>query len=78
MKNHVIESYENYREEDRLTTNNARRIEFINTVKILDGYLLFLKRRNGTFIYKQGPQNNRSFCTRRNSAIAVPSGRSME
>lgn len=39
MKNHVIESYENYREEDRLTTNNARRIEFINTVKILDEHI---------------------------------------
>lgn len=78
MKNHVIESYENYREEDRLATNNARRIEFINTVKILDGYLLFLKRRNETLKYKQESQNSRLFCTRRNSAIAVPSGRSVE
>ena len=28
MKNYVVESYENYREEERLSTNNARRIEF--------------------------------------------------
>ena len=36
MKNYVIESYENYREEDRLSTNNARRIEFLTTVRVLD------------------------------------------
>lgn len=36
MKNYVVESYENYKEEDRLTTNNARRIEFITTVRIFD------------------------------------------
>ena len=29
--NYVVESYENYKEEDRLTTNNARKIEFITT-----------------------------------------------
>ena len=29
MKNYVVESYEKYREEDRLTTNNARKIEFL-------------------------------------------------
>ena len=39
MKNYVVESYENYKEEDRLTTNNARRIEFVNTVKILDEHI---------------------------------------
>lgn len=39
MRNYVVESYENYREENRLTTNNARRIEFINTVRILDGHI---------------------------------------
>ena len=39
MKNYVVENYENYREEDRLTTNNARRIEFVNTVKILDEHI---------------------------------------
>ncbi len=31
----VIECYENYREEDRLTTNQARKIEFITTVRVL-------------------------------------------
>lgn len=36
MKNYVVESYENYREEDRLSTDNARRIEFLTTVRILD------------------------------------------
>ena len=36
MKNYVVESYENYKEEDRLTTNNARRIEFLTTVRVLD------------------------------------------
>lgn len=36
MKNYVVESYENYREEDRLSTNNARRIEFLTTVRVLD------------------------------------------
>lgn len=36
MKNYVVESYENYREEDRLTTNNARKIEFVTTVRIFD------------------------------------------
>ncbi|MCM1182791.1 MAG: class I SAM-dependent methyltransferase [Roseburia sp.] len=39
MKKYVIDSYENYREEDRLTTNNARKIEFITTSKILDEHL---------------------------------------
>ena len=33
MKNYVVENYENYREEDRLSTNNARRIEFLTTVR---------------------------------------------
>lgn len=37
--NHIIESYENYREEDRLTTNHSRRIEFITTTRILDDLL---------------------------------------
>lgn len=39
MKNYVIENYENYKEEDRLTTNNARRIEFVNTVKIFKEHI---------------------------------------
>lgn len=36
VKNYVVENYENYREEDRLSTNNARRIEYLTTVRILD------------------------------------------
>lgn len=39
MKNYVVENYENYREEDRLTTNNARKIEFITTVRVLDEHI---------------------------------------
>lgn len=39
MQNPVIQSYENYKEEDRLTTNNARKIEFITTAKILDEWV---------------------------------------
>ena len=35
MKNHVVDTYENYKEEDRLTTNNARRIEFETTVRVM-------------------------------------------
>lgn len=34
--NYVVESYENYKEEDRLTTNNARKIEFITTTRVFD------------------------------------------
>lgn len=34
--NPVVESYENYKEENRLTTNNARKIEFITTTRVLD------------------------------------------
>ena len=37
--NYVVESYKNYREEDRLTTNNARKIEFITTTRILNEIL---------------------------------------
>lgn len=44
MKEHIINSYENSFEETRLTSNNARKIEFLNTTRILDelldGYLL--------------------------------------
>lgn len=36
---HVITAYENYQEENRLTTNNARRIEFITTIKALEKYI---------------------------------------
>lgn len=35
--NDVVESYENYKEEERLTTNNSRKIEFITTIRALDG-----------------------------------------
>ena len=34
--NYVVESYENYKEENRLTTNNARKIEFITTTRVLN------------------------------------------
>ena len=36
MNRIVVETYENYREEDRLSTNQARRIEFITTTRIMD------------------------------------------
>lgn len=36
MRNFIVESYESSREEDRLITNNARRIEFITTTRIFD------------------------------------------
>ena len=36
MKNYVVDTYENYKEEDRLTTNNARKIEFITTTRVFD------------------------------------------
>ncbi len=36
MKNHVIESYENYLEEDRLSTNYARKVEFLTMIRALD------------------------------------------
>ncbi len=39
MKNYVIENYENYKEENRLTTNNARKIEFVTTVRIIDEWV---------------------------------------
>ena len=39
MKNYVVDSYEQYKEENRLTTNNARRIEFLTTAKVMDELL---------------------------------------
>lgn len=36
MKNYVVDNYENYQEENRLTTNNARRIEYLTTVRVMD------------------------------------------
>ena len=44
MKNYVVESYENYREEERLSTNNARRIEFLTTVRALDELIVDKKK----------------------------------
>ncbi len=35
MKNYVVESYENSNEENRLTTNNARKTEFGRILIIL-------------------------------------------
>ena len=55
MKNYVVESYENYKEEDRLNTNNARRIEFLTSVRVLDelisGKQTILDCAAGTGIY---------------------------
>ena len=34
MTNYVVDCYENYKEENRLTTNNARKIEFITTTRV--------------------------------------------
>lgn len=39
MNDEVVRYYENYREEDRLTTNNARRTEFLTTTHFLDRLL---------------------------------------
>ena len=39
MKNHIINSYENSKEENRLTSNNARRIEFLNTTRVMNELL---------------------------------------
>lgn len=36
MSKKVVEYYESYREEERITTNNSRRIEFLTTVHYLD------------------------------------------
>ena len=36
MKNYIVDNYENYKEENRLTTNNARKIEFLTTVRVMD------------------------------------------
>ncbi len=36
MKKYVVDTYENYKEENRLTTNNARRVEFITTTRVFD------------------------------------------
>lgn len=55
MKNYVVDNYENYQEENRLTTNNARRIEFLTTTRIfeelLDKNLKIYDCAAGTGIY---------------------------
>lgn len=55
MKNYVVESYENYKEEDRLSTNNARKIEFLTTVRVFDELITGKKKildcAAGTGIY---------------------------
>ena len=55
MRNYVVESYENYKEEERLSTNNARRIEFLTTVRVLDELITDKKKildcAAGTGIY---------------------------
>lgn len=53
--NNVVNSYENYKEEERLTTNNSRKIEFITTARIFDeifkGNLNILDCAAGTGVY---------------------------
>ena len=53
--NYVVNSYENYKEENRLTTNNARRIEFITTtrvfVELIEAKSKILDCAAGTGIY---------------------------
>lgn len=55
MDNEVVKYYENYREENRITTNNARRIEFLTTIsffdRIFDGSLDILDCAAGTGAY---------------------------
>lgn len=36
MNQNIINYYENYKEEDRLTTNNARKIEFLTTIHFFE------------------------------------------
>ncbi len=55
MSKEVVEYYENYREEDRITTNNARKIEYLTTIsffdKMLNGNLNILDCAAGTGAY---------------------------
>jgi ubiquinone/menaquinone biosynthesis C-methylase UbiE len=55
MSKEVVRYYENYKEEDRLTTNNARRIEFLTTIRFLErimkGKLTILDCAAGTGVY---------------------------
>lgn len=55
MTNEVVNYYENYKEEDRITTNKARKIEFLTTIKkfdeLLKGNLNILDCAAGTGAY---------------------------
>ncbi len=55
MRKHIVESYTHSREEDRLSTNNARRIEFLTTVRVLapliSGQKSILDCAAGTGVY---------------------------
>ncbi len=55
MSKGIVDYYENYREEDRLSTNNARKIEFLTTTAKLDqllgGRLSILDCAAGTGAY---------------------------
>ena len=55
MNREVVDFYENYREEERITTNHARRIEFLTTVnkfdKMFDGKFHILDCAAGTGAY---------------------------
>ena len=46
--NAVIESYENSREEERLTTDRGRRVEFLTTMRILREWIEQKKLRINT------------------------------
>lgn len=53
--NYVVENYENYREEERLTTNNARKVEFLTTIRAFENIFpknaKILDCASGTGIY---------------------------
>lgn len=55
MSDEVVKYYENYKEEDRFTTNNARKIEFLTTIhkfdELLKGKLSILDCAAGTGAY---------------------------
>lgn len=55
MNNEIVKYYENYKEEDRITTNNARRIEYLTTIKKFDEIftesLEILDCASGTGVY---------------------------
>ena len=65
MKNYVVESYENYKEEDRLSSNNARRIEFLTTARVFDELITDKKKildcAAGTGRYRTGSEHIRCF-----------------